>query len=61
MITLASGEMKMIHEIKVGDSVMSSDKEGVLSAATVVSVPHSYNMLPAEFIHITTKSGGMIF
>jgi len=55
---LASGEIKAIDEIQVGDSVLAySTKTQSTVFSDVVAVPHAKNNVAATFSHITTESG----
>lgn len=58
MVRLESGQAMGIERVRVGDRVLAVDvATGASSFANVVSVPHPYNILPSEYILITTQSG----
>ena len=56
-LSLESGEVRAISDIKVGDRVLSADAAGRTSYSDVVFVPHRVNSDDALFTHITTASG----
>ena len=61
LVTLDSGEMTGIENIRVGHRVLSADRsKGRLRYANVVSVPHPYNTIASEYVHIVTASGADI-
>ena len=60
LINLESGETKAISEIRVGDRVMTSDKQLLLSFSTVIAVPHSRNKFHSPFVIIRTADDGDI-
>ena len=56
-LSLESGEVKAISDVRVGDRVLSADAAGRTSFSDVVYVPHRANSNDALFTHITTASG----
>ena len=56
-LSLESGEMRAISDVRVGDRVLSADAAGRTSYSDVVFVPHRANSDDALFTHITTASG----
>ena len=56
-LSLESGEVRAISDIRVGDRVLSADAAGRTSYSDVVFVPHRANSDGALFTHITTASG----
>ena len=56
-MTLESGVMKYISEVRVGDRILASDTAGHTSFSDVVFVPHGANRHIANFAHITTVEG----
>ena len=56
-LSLESGEVRLISNIKVGDRVLAADAAGRHSYSDVVFVPHRANNDDALFTHITTASG----
>jgi hypothetical protein len=56
-LSLESGEVRAISDIRVGDRVLSADAAGRTSYSDVVYVPHRANSDNALFTHITTASG----
>jgi hypothetical protein len=57
LVTLESGEKKMLSRVNIGDRILTSNKNGELYYSDVVFIPHSYNNTPTNFIEITTESG----
>jgi Hint module len=56
-VSLESGEVKFISDIRTGDRVLAADAAGRTSYSDVVFVPHRANSDDALFTHITTASG----
>jgi hypothetical protein len=56
-LSLESGEVRAISDVRVGDRVLSADAAGRTSYSDVVFVPHRANSDDALFTHITTASG----
>jgi hypothetical protein len=56
-LSLESGEVRAISDVRVGDRVLSADAAGRTSYSDVVYVPHRANSDDAPFTHITTASG----
>ena len=56
-LSLESGEVRAISDVRVGDRVLSADAAGRTSYSDVVYVPHRANSDDALFTHITTASG----
>jgi hypothetical protein len=55
-LSLESGEVRAISDVRVGDRVLSADASGRTSYSDVVFVPHRSNGDDALFTHITTAS-----
>ena len=61
LVTLDTGEMIGIEDVQVGHRVLSTDRfNRGLKYANVISVPHPYNVIPSEYVHIVTASGSDI-
>ena len=56
-LSLESGEVRAISDVRVGDRVLAADAAGRTSYSDVVYVPHRANSDDALFTHITTASG----
>jgi Hint module len=57
-VELASGAIKPVEDVQVGDSVLAySTKTQSTVYSDVVAVPHAKNEIAATFSHITTESG----
>jgi predicted extracellular nuclease len=56
-LSLESGEVRAISDVRVGDRVLSADAAGRTSYSDVVFVPHRANSDDALFTHIITASG----
>jgi hypothetical protein len=56
-VTLESGEMKPISEVRAGDRVLAADSSRRTLFSEVVFVPHAENTDKAVFTHITTTHG----
>ena len=56
-LSLESGDVRAISDVRVGDRVLSADTAGRTSYSDVVYVPHMANSDDALFTHITTASG----
>ena len=56
-LSLESGEVRAISDVRVGDRVLSADAAGRTSYSDVVFVPHRANSDNALFTYITTASG----
>jgi Hint module len=56
-VTLESGEMKPISEVKAGDRVLAADASRQTVFSEVVFVPHASNADKAIFTRITTIQG----
>ena len=56
-LSLESGEVRAISDVRVGDRVLAADAAGQNSYSDVVFVPHRANSDDALFTHITTASG----
>ena len=56
-LSLESGEVRAISDVRVGDRVLAADAGGRTSYSDVVFVPHRANSDDALFTHITTASG----
>ena len=56
-LSLESGEVRAISDVRVGDRVLAADAAGRTSYSDVVYVPHRANSDDALFTHITTSSG----
>jgi hypothetical protein len=58
VVTLESGELKPISQVRIGDRIMSANKaSGVLTFSDVVYVPHGKNHDRTMFSVITTDTG----
>ena len=62
LVTVDTGELVRIEDIRVGHRVLSTSRYNVgeLKYANVVSVPHPYNTVAGEYVHIVTESGADI-
>ncbi len=62
LVTLDTGEMIRIENVRVGHRVLSTNRSngGKMKYANVVSVPHPYNSIASEYVHIVTVSGADI-
>jgi len=47
-----------ISKVRIGDRILAAEKNGVLSFASVVAIPHLENYIRSEFVHIITEIGG---
>jgi Hint module len=56
-VSLESGEIKLISEVRAGDRVLAADASRQIVFSAVVFVPHTANMDSALFTHITTTQG----
>jgi Hint module len=56
-LSLESGEVRAISDVRVGDRVLAADAVGRTSYSDVVFVPHRANSDDALFTRITTASG----
>jgi Hint module len=56
-VTLESGEMKPISEVRAGDRVLAADASRQTVFSEVVFVPHGANADKTAYTHITTKQG----
>jgi Hint module len=56
-VTLQSGEMKPISEVRAGDKVLAADASRQTVFSEVVFVPHASNADKTVFTHITTTQG----
>jgi Hint module len=56
-VTLQSGEMKPISEVRAGDRVLAADASRETVFSEVVFVPHASNADKTIFTHITTTQG----
>ena len=59
-VSLESGSVISISDVKVGDRVLAADLSGTLSFSEVISVPHSKNDIQTDFVELITKSGKSI-
>ena len=59
-VTLESGSIVPISDIRVGDRVLAADASGVLSYSDVIAVPHQTNDIAADFVELGTASGRTI-
>jgi hypothetical protein len=55
-VSLESGDIKAISDVKVGDSVLVADASGKTLYSEVIYVPHGTNMENSEFVHINTEN-----
>jgi hypothetical protein len=55
-ISLESGEMIAISDVKVGDRLLAADASGKTLFSDVVYVPHGINSDVADFVHINTQN-----
>jgi Hint module len=56
-VSLESGEVKLISEVRTGDRVLAADASRQTVFSEVVFVPHVANTDSALFTHITTTQG----
>ena len=56
-LSLESGGLRAISDVRMGDRVLSADAAGRTSYSDVVFMPHRANSDDAFFSHITTASG----
>jgi Hint module len=56
-VTLESGEMKPISEVRAGDRVLAADASRQTVFSEVVFVPHEANADKTVYTHITTNQG----
>jgi Hint module len=56
-VSLESGEVKLISEVRAGDRVLGPDASCQTVFSEVVFVPHEANKDSALFTHITSKQG----
>jgi hypothetical protein len=54
--TLQSGEHIKFSKLKIGDSILSSTRDGKVSFSKVVFLPHGENDTPTKFLEIVTES-----
>jgi hypothetical protein len=59
-VQLESGDMKHFRDVKVGDSILSANRDGVTSYSNVIFLPHGENDQRANFVEINTVSGKVI-
>lgn len=59
-IEMASGELKAIASVRVGDEVVGMDNTGMLKTSPVVAVPHAANDKLTSFTEIRTVAGRTI-
>eukprot|EP01083_Nonionella_stella_P117338 349544_1 len=55
-VTLESGEIKPFSELQIGDSVLSSNREGEISYSPVVFLPHGENDKKSKFVKIILEN-----
>ena len=56
-VQLASGAVRAMADLRVGDSILSADASGRISYSAVVYLPHGPNDQAATFLRVTTESG----
>ena len=56
-VTLESGAVKALPDVRVGDRVLSVNRQGEAVYSDVVYLPHGANNHPATFAQIGTESG----
>ena len=56
-VTLESGAVKALVDVRVGDRVLSVNRQGEAVYSDVVYLPHGANNHPATFAQIGTESG----
>lgn len=60
MVQVENGDMKHFKDVKVGDSILSANRDGEISYSKVLFLPHGENDTPTTFVEIKTESGRMI-
>jgi len=57
-VTLASGEVKSISAVQIGDEIAVASMDGsFIGYSAVIAVPHAANAIQAAFAQIVTESG----
>ncbi len=56
-MTLESGALKALSEVRIGDKILSADAKGELSYSDVIALPHGTNTDAAKFFDMTTDGG----
>lgn len=59
MVTLISGESTPISKIRVGDDILSANKNGEVAYSAVIAVPHGENFDDATFVQISTSGSSL--
>mmetsp|Transcript_2413 Transcript_2413/g.2975 ORF Transcript_2413/g.2975 Transcript_2413/m.2975 type:complete len:562 (+) Transcript_2413:79-1764(+) len=59
-VTLESGEDIPFRSLKIGDRILSANRDGITSYSNVVFLPHGENDKRATFVEINTEAGKTI-
>ncbi len=56
-VLIKSGQQKLLSDVEIGDVVLTSNNNGILSYSPVIALPHKRNYYETDFIQIYTEMG----